>query len=385
MLDIQFRRYKCISTKNEYKELAPCNIRMSDYIKTLEYYFEDETHVIFEKYTIDALGIVKHKESGKTPSYRNKVYNTCGVYDNDGKLRMIQVARAVASTFLGKPPTPSHTADHIESEQKKNDALSNIRWLCKSGQSSNQIRQDTLKSAFVVTKDGIEKTMNEWVAHMNAMKTPEEREFTYNMIAKYAQKKQRGFAYKKYPDLEGEKWLEIEGSKTKRGDYWKISNMNRVKYITSIGTENVLSGERFGRLNGYPTININGKQRLCHILAFKTFYPELWKKKEPEEMVLHEDDDKENFRPHKLRLGTASDNTKDSYANGKYDGTKTARVKCASYIDNVLEKDDYISLADAAEYLKSKGYSKASYRSIGNALSGYQKTAYDRTWQKILS
>ncbi|AGE59226.1 hypothetical protein PBCVOR070422_798R [Paramecium bursaria Chlorella virus OR0704.2.2] len=349
--------------------------------ETLEYHFEDETHVKFSKYTCDDLGIIKHKESGKTPSYGNKVYNTCGVYDDEGNYRTILVGRAVASTFLGKPPTPEHTADHIESEQKKNDALSNIRWNCKKGQRDNQNRPETLKSAFIVVKDGIEKTVNEWVKYMNAMKTPEDREFTNGMIKGYAQRKTRGFAYKKYPDLEGEIWKPIKDSKPEREDYWKISNMNRVKWITN-HAENVLWGERLGRSNGYPIVYINGKKWYCHILAFAAFHSELWKAKEPEEMVLHEDDDKEDFRPHKLRLGTGSDNAKDARDNGKYDGTKTARMKCASYIDGVHE-EDHPSQHHAAEYLKSKGYPKADDSNIGKALSDKYDTAYGRTWQKI--
>lgn len=147
---------------------------MSDYLeKTLEYYFEDGMHVIFKKYTIDTFGIVKHKRTGQTPSYNNGSYNKCSVANDDGKRCMIQIARAVASTFLGKPPTLEHTSDHIISDQKKNDALTNIRWLCKKGQSSNQIRPKTYKSAFVVVRDDNEKTINEWVDHINVMKTPE--------------------------------------------------------------------------------------------------------------------------------------------------------------------------------------------------------------------
>lgn len=247
----------------------------------------------------------------------------------------------------------------------------------------NQTRPVTLKSAFVIIKDGIEKTVKEWVDFMNANKMPKEREFTKSMIEKYAQRKQRGFAYKEYPDLEGEEWKEIKDSKTKRGDCWKISNMNRVKWITSIGTENVLWGDRLGRLTGYPIVTINGKTCLCHILAFEAFNPKVVR---GDMMVLHEDDDKEDFRPHKLRLGTHSDNAKDAYDNGKRDGTKSARMKCASYIDGVLEKDDHLSLTDAAEYLKSKGYPKASHGKISMALSDKYKrnTAYGRTWQKIL-
>ncbi|AGE48833.1 hypothetical protein PBCVAP110A_493L [Paramecium bursaria Chlorella virus AP110A] len=355
---------------------------MSDYIKkTLEYYFEDGFHVIFKKYTIDDLGIIKNKRSGQTPSYGNGMYNMCSVYDDDGKWRWIRVARAVASTFLGKPPTAEHTADHIESEQKKNDALTNIRWNCKPGQRGNQIRSETNKSAFIVVKDGIEKTANEWVDHMNATKLPKEREFTKGMIAKYAQRKTRGFAYKVYPDLEGEEWRKIKGSNNKKGR-WEISNMNRVKYITN-HAENVLWSDRLGHNdNGYPYISINGKNLTCHILAFEAFNPKVVQE---DMLVLHEDDNKEDFRPHKLYLGTHSDNNKDSYDNGKREGTKTTRKKCASYIDGVLEKDDYLSLADAAEYLKSKGYPKASYKNIGNALSVKCKsnTAYGRTWKCI--
>jgi hypothetical protein len=353
---------------------------MSDYFKTLEYYFEDGLHVIFEKYTIDTLGIIRHKISGQTPSYGNGMYNRCGVYDNDGKQRSILVGRAVASTFLEKPPTLAHTADHIEIEQKKNDALSNIRWLCKLGQRSNQTRPETTKAAIIIVNDGIEKTVKEWVDHMNTMKTPEGREFTKSMIEAYAQRKTHGFAYKEYSDLEDEDWKPIEGSKNKQG-HWEISNSNRVKYITKYAI-NVLWGERLGHQNGYPIVTINGKQCYCHILAFKTFYPDLWKARESEEMVLHKDDDKEDFRPHKLRLGTASDNTKDSHVNGKRDGTKSARIKCASYIDGVLEKDHH-SKSNAAEYLKSKGYSNVSISNITMALSGDRKTAYSRTWIKL--
>ena len=99
--------------------------------------------------------------------------------------------------------------------------------------------------------------------------------------------------------------------------HWEISNMSRVKQVTKHAS-NVLWGDRLRRCNGYPIISINGKNCYCHVLAFKTFYPELWDAKKLEEMVLHEDDNKEDFRPHKLRLGTASDNAKDARNNGKY-------------------------------------------------------------------
>ena len=61
-------------------------------------------------------------------------------------------------------------------------------------------------------------------------------------------------------------------------------------------------------------------------------------------------------------------------------------MKCASYINDVLEKK-YDSQSDAAKYLKLKGDTKAGDRSIvggiSKALDGTYKTAYGRTWKRV--
>ncbi|AGE57875.1 hypothetical protein PBCVNW6652_064R [Paramecium bursaria Chlorella virus NW665.2] len=354
--------------------------------KTLEYYFEDGSHVIFEKYTIDTLGVIRNKTSGKTPGYGNGMYNECIVLDDAGKPRHIRIARAVASTFIGKPPTSSHTADHIESKQKKNDTLKNIRWLCKSGQRDNQKRPETYKAAFIIVNDGVEKSAKEWVYHMNATKALEQCEYTVGMITHYAKKKQRGFAYKEYPDLPCEDWMEIPWSKNGQGAQWKISNMNRMKFITATGAENVLEGNSLCLAEGYPSVCINRKKWKCHILAFMMFREAEWELKKDDEMVLHEDDAKDDFRPHKLRLGTDSDNKKDANNNGKRDGAKTARMKCASYIDGVKERE-FKSQTEAAEFIYSNKISKSNVDGIKCkiclALSGERLSAYKRTWKKL--
>jgi len=113
-----------------------------------------------------------------------------------------------------------------------------------------------------------------------------------------------------------------------------------------------------------------------------TFFPEEYAAKKSEEFVLHEDDDKLDFRPYKLRIGTRSQNGTDAHNNGKYDGTKTARTKCDSYIDGIFEKE-HIGQRDAVRYLKLIGFEKAMQRNISMALSGYRKNAYGRTWKKI--
>ena len=199
------------------------------------------------------------------------------------------------------------------------------------------------------------------------------------MINKYAQQKQHGFSYKEYPVLPCELWKGVEESENDKGGRWEISNLSRVKYITKYA-ENVLSGERLRLSNGYPTIMINGQNLLCHILAFKAFFPEEYMEKKSDEMILHKCDDRLDFRPQNLRIGTRSENTTDAYDNGKYDGTKRVRVICASYINGVLEKE-HDSQSHAVRYLKSIGYDKASVGSIGKSLRGKYTSAYGRTWK----
>ena len=257
--------------------------------KTLEYYFviaKVIVHVIFNKYTIDENGVVRNKKTGEAvrPSTDEAGYRRVSVLDASGKSRKIRVARALASTFLGPPPTKEHTADHID-RNRENDILSNIRWATKEEQNNNQERPDEYKTAFLVVHSGDEKTFKEWAEYFNSKgeKNPYGREYTIKMIATYAQKKQHGFSYKEYPDLPGEVWKDVEGSKTKRG-MWRVSNMNRVKYVTKFA-ENVLEKDRLGLCGGYPTIGINGKNWSLHVVAFVTFFPDEWANKKPDELV----------------------------------------------------------------------------------------------------
>lgn len=347
----------------------------------LVYDFEDGTHVIFNKYTIEN-GIIRNKKGEPMAYSKNKAnYNKCSVTDDNGKRRNIYVARAIASTIYGPPPTPLHTADH-QDKNRGNDTDGNIRWLCKSGQSLNRNYPETQKSAFIIVKDDLEKPIKEWIEHLKNKKTPFGHEYTSAVISKYAQKKQYGFAYKEYPYLPDEMWKEIIDSKNIQG-YWEISDMNRVKYVTKFA-ENVLSGDRLGLSGGYPTITINGKHWHCHILAYMTFFPNEWANRKLDEIVLHEDDDPLDFRPHKLLLSTDSDNKIDAYNNGKRDGTKTARMKCVSYIDGVYEIM-HDSQDDAVKYLRYIGYDRASNGRISDILNPEttRKSAYDRTWKKL--
>lgn len=351
---------------------------------TLEYYFEDGSHIIFNKYAIDENGIIRNKKTGKVLNTRKKGrYNECSVYDEYGKSRGIRVCRAIASTFQGRPPTLEHTADHNDRD-KNNDTNQNLSWLSKSDQSRNREIPSTYKSSVIIVKDNVEKTIKEWVDFLKNEKNDKGREYTDSMIYHYAKHMKHGFVYKEYHDLPEEVWKEIIGSKTKMG-LWKISNMCRVKYITK-HMDRLLTEENFVVHNGYPVISFKNKQWYCHVIVFMTFFPDKWASRKPGEMVLHENDDKMDFRPLNLRLGTHSENIIDSYDNDRRVGTKTERMRCASYINGVLEKE-YISQSDAVIHLKSNGHTKATCGEISQALKAFRENRiiirYGRTWRCI--
>ena len=351
-------------------------------IKTLECYFKDcsRSHVIFNKYTIDDIsGVVRKKTNESIVNIRKNTagYNIVNVYDDYGKRRTVYIGPAILSTFVGRPTTSQHTADHID-RTRDNDTIDNLRWADGSEQCDNRSVPETYKSAFFIVRNGIEKTFNEWFVHLKDQKNSYDREYTKGMIAQYARRKQHGFSYKEYIDLPGEEWRKITWSDTKLG-HWEISNMNRVKNVTK-HAENVFSGERLCLTSGYPKIHINNKDWYCHILSYMMFFPEEYAAKKPGQIVLHEDDDRLDFRPQKLRLGTRSENGTDAHDNGCYDETKSKRMKCTSYVDDVFEKE-HQSQSDAVKYLKLIGFDKAHDSKISAVLSGKRKSAYGRTWK----
>ena len=351
--------------------------------KAPKYYGKDGTLTIFNKYYLDESEHIVSKKTNKRLSYRQNKdgYYSCGLVNDIGKCRMIRIARMKASTFCGEPPTSDHTADHIN-RISSDDRKENIKWETLRGQKMNRVMPKTNKSTKIIVKDGVDKTVKDWNEYLKGTKNSFDRPYTEGMISMYAIRNQHGFSYKKYEDLPGEKWLEIIGSKNSRG-HWEISNMNRVKNVTTRSVT-VISGDQLGLLNGYPFISINKKNLLCHILSYKTFFPDEYALKKQTEMVLHENDDRQDFRPQKLRLGNGSENSTDAYDNGKYDGTKSARVTCVSYINGVFERK-HNSQADAEKYLKSIGMTKASQSEISKALSSFEKgkviKRYKRTWK----
>ncbi|AGE50123.1 hypothetical protein ATCVCanal1_258L [Acanthocystis turfacea Chlorella virus Canal-1] len=343
---------------------------------TLQYYSAKGKLTVFDDYMIEKNGIVTNILTGHVMSQCENAsgYNRTTIRHEEQPYTIL-TGRALASTFLGPPPTNRHTADHKD-KNNSNDVLSNIRWLCKSGQRKNQTRPTEYKSAFLIVKDGVELTVKDWV---KMYKKPNGKEYTIERIQQFAQQQLNGFRYKVFPKLHGEVWKAVSGSKNKMGE-WFISNKNRIKYKTKYA-ENVMTVEQLTHLDGYPQIKINGKIIRCHYLSMMTFRPREYAAKLPGDIIMHKNDDKLNFNPFRLRWGTPPENGKDAHRNGKYDGTKKKQKPVASYINDVFEKN-HESLRDAAKYLRENGYPTATRSNVTDGLyDGVVR--YDRTWKSV--
>lgn len=348
----------------------------------LKYFFEDGRVLETEKFTVDTLGEVKYTNSEDGPSIYLQGGYACMSIRHDTQKYTLSRARIVASTFLGPPPDLTHTADHVY-RNRNDDHIDNIRWLDKTGQRKNQDRPDAYNNALIITNGAKEMTAKEWTS---VYKKADNTSYTERYIRQLAENKSNGFSYKEYPNLEGEVWIPVPGSKNNKGE-WFCSNMSRMKHITRYA-ENVYDTERLGRTSdGYPVIGINNKSEPCHRVVYRSWFPEEFEEMKPGEMILHNDDDKLDFRPHMLRIGTCSENGMDAYDNGKFDDKTTSRKKCASYINGVLEKE-HESQHDAMRYLRANGHPKARQSSISEALNtttkyGESKINYGRTWKYV--
>lgn len=353
---------------------------------TLEYYAYDGSHMIFTKYKITEEGVIINVDTKKVKSHytNDDGYNRVSVRDDDGTPRSILIGRALASTFIGKPPTTEHTADHID-RNRLNDTKANIRWLHKEGQADNQTRPAELNSAFTITREDDngnyeEHTAKEWVEVLKDERTRLGRKYTANCISHYARDKLYGFRYKTFQNLPREVWKVVKGSKNNKGGEWQISSRGRVKYVTSYA-ENVLTATQLHKSGGYPVIRINGVRKKCHEISFMTFSPKRYACRKKGDVIMHIEDNKLDFRPHKLCLGSKGDNGTSAHDNGSYDGTQKARKTCISYINDVFEKE-HASIIDAVRYLRENDYPRAVISNISISIRDNLKR-YNRTWKTI--
>jgi hypothetical protein len=83
----------------------------------------------------------------------------------------------------------------------------------------------------------------------------------------------------------------------------------------------------------YPVLAIDGKLMAAHLVQWRTHHPD----EIPPQVVEHIKDDRSKWGIADLAAGTHSSNSRSAYANGRYDGTKSARqaVVLVNTIDGV--------------------------------------------------
>jgi hypothetical protein len=98
-------------------------------MSTLVYYFLNGDCETFKKYTINSRGVIVHTPTGIVLDRHIRYgYNMAVVSGCDGTPRVISVARAVASTFLGRP-AKGCAVEHAD-QNTSNDRVDNIHWAC---------------------------------------------------------------------------------------------------------------------------------------------------------------------------------------------------------------------------------------------------------------
>jgi hypothetical protein len=342
---------------------------------TLEYWYADERHVVFNKYEISDDGQIRNSKTlnilRQRITKRGKGYHVINVVDDDGITQTIRVARAVCCSFLGKPPTNLHTADHKD-RMKENNTVANLRWYDKSGQSNNQTRNDTKKTALLVSHNGEDKTVKEWATVLNT-----DRDQIYRWI-----NTNEDFSYKIYEDLEGEIWKIVPGADNKRG-HWEVSNMCRVALHTA-NARRVLNADEMNTDGSYPCIKTNGKSIGAHVAVFMVFFPDEYNNKSREEIVCHKNDIPIDFSPDNLYLGNKSANGKDAHDNGCHDGTMRERKPCVATKGDT--RHSFLSISDAADWIKiTTRFTNASSQNISAKIDkiradGLLRTAYGYVW-----
>ncbi|ABT14598.1 hypothetical protein NY2A_B199R [Paramecium bursaria Chlorella virus NY2A] len=335
--------------------------------KTVQRYLHNSLKLqTFNKYEISKeTRIVRHKKTKKEVSfsYTTDKYLRACLQDDSGKQRPVYLHVLLMSTF-GPPKTVAkHTVDHFD-KNRKNNVLTNLRWLDESGQKSNRDMPETYKTAFIIVKDGIEKTAKEWAAS--------ERVTEDTMYCR-ARENQKGFAYKDYENLEDEEWKDVSARN-------KISNFGR--YALHSGDARKVMFAHELRTNGrYPMVGNIG----LHVTVFKTFYPETFEEY-PNLKVLHLDDDPMNPVLSNLYLGTDSDNRKDAHDNGCYDGTPRERIPCFGIHKKSGDRTEkFESIHDAETWLRKNVNKKATFVNISGCFTNPEKhkSAYGYVWYKL--
>lgn len=293
-----------------------------------------------EFYCADAAGYADHeiskdgyfrtKEGGyttrgslkETERYRLHVRSTV-----DGKKKSPYVYQIMGIVFLGPPPTPKHTIDHLD-RKPWNDVISNLAWATKSEQSMNQYKPKFFKKSKPVTAVSIETgqeiasfaTIRQFFecTRMNTANVPySKNNAAYIRAACKNGWRQFGYWWKYCMEsLPGEEWRNL------RIKDFIIQVSNKGRIINTKGA--MTSGNLDDR--GYKMASLMNKHYSIHRLVMAAFFG-------PDEtrVVNHKDGDKTNNKLENLEYLTVLENNNHAIATGlrkaQFNGHKSKKVQ----------------------------------------------------------
>jgi hypothetical protein len=134
-------------------------------------YAQDQKR-IYDNYEInDNTGEIRNNKTKQIiKTFVSKGYYRATLF-RDKRGEKVVICRALLSTFVGKPPSRTHTADHIN-RHPLDDRLDNLRWATKKEQSTNQQRtsKKDLKNIEIISIDD-NGDITEHVSISEAVKT----------------------------------------------------------------------------------------------------------------------------------------------------------------------------------------------------------------------
>jgi hypothetical protein len=190
----------------------------------------------------------------------------------DGRTYLVH--RLVALAFVGPPPSPSHTVDHINRNPDDN-RVANLRWATKSEQTLNQNKRTVQRSARPVILESPEGDTYEYDSAWAAAIAIGANAGNISNSAKYGWSVS---GYKaSYKTTEDQGGIVVGGEKER----WKATSLDSNLLVSTMGRIQWRHHKgRMGprktpvpnkRLAGYCFVRVGNKDMLIHRLIIETF------------------------------------------------------------------------------------------------------------------